>query len=67
MESLINTHLKDFISGYSIEVIPKTVAKTDSFGDILPKNTRVYLAHLKDEQFLLILFYKNILCKHQVQ
>ena len=28
---------------------PKTVAKTDSFGDILPKNTRVYLAHLKDE------------------
>ena len=49
MESLINTHLKDFISGYSIEVIPKTVAKTDSFGDILPKNTRVYLAHLKDE------------------
>ena len=49
MESLINTHLKDFISGYSIEVIPKTVAKTESFGDILPKNTRVYLAHLKDE------------------
>ena len=49
MENMINTHLKDFISGYSIEVIPKTVAKTDSFGDILPKSTRVYLAHLKDE------------------
>ena len=49
MENIINTHLKDFISGYSIEVIPKTVAKTDSFGDILPKSTRVYLAHLKDE------------------
>ena len=49
MESLINTQLNDFISGYSIEVIPKTVAKTDFFGDILPKNTRVYLAHLKDE------------------
>ena len=49
MENMINTHLKDFISGYSIEVIPKTVAKIDSFGDILPKSTRVYLAHLKDE------------------
>ena len=46
---MINTHLKDFISGYSMEVIPKTVAKTDSFGDILPKSTRVYLAHLKNE------------------
>lgn len=46
---MINTHLKDFISGYSMEVIPKTVAKTDSFRDILPKSTRVYLAHLKNE------------------
>ncbi|MDA7601027.1 methylenetetrahydrofolate reductase [Gammaproteobacteria bacterium] len=45
---MINTYLKDFISGYSIEVIPKTVAKTESFGDILPKSTRVYLAHLQD-------------------
>ena len=46
---MINTHLKDFISEYSMEVIPKTVAKTDSFGDILPKSTRVYLAHLQNE------------------
>ena len=46
----MNSNLKDLIEGYSIEVIPKTVAKTDSFADILPKNTRVYLAHLKDEQ-----------------
>ena len=48
MGKMINTYLKDFISGYSIEVIPKTVAKTESFGDILPKSTRVYLAHLQD-------------------
>ena len=48
MGTMINTYLKDFISGYSIEVIPKTVAKTESFGDILPKSTRVYLAHLQD-------------------
>ena len=46
----MNSNLKDLIEGYSIEVIPKTVAKTDSFADILPKNTRVYLAHLKDEK-----------------
>ena len=48
MGTMINTYLKDFISGYSVEVIPKTVAKTESFGDILPKSTRVYLAHLQD-------------------
>ena len=42
-------HFKDFISGYSIEVIPKTVAKIESFKEILPKNTRVYIAHLKNE------------------
>ena len=48
MGKMINTNLKEFISGYSIEVIPKTVVKTKSFGDILPKSTRVYLAHLKD-------------------
>jgi len=48
MEKTNNTHLKDLISGYSLEVIPKTVSKTDSFTDILPKNTRVYIAHLKD-------------------
>ena len=48
MGTMINTYLKDFISGYSIEVIPKTVSKTESFGDILPKSTRVYLAHLQD-------------------
>ena len=42
-------HFKDFISGYSIEVIPKTIAKIESFTEILPKNTRVYIAHLKNE------------------
>ena len=42
-------YLKDFISGYSMEVIPKTVAKIESFREILPKNTRVYIAHLKNE------------------
>lgn len=34
------------IAGYSIEVMPRTAAKIDSFADILPKGTRVYIAHI---------------------
>jgi len=49
MEKMTNTHLKDFISGYSIEVIPKSAAKIESFKDILPKNTRVYIAQTGKE------------------
>tara|TARA_B100001250_G_C19811678_1_gene795994 strand:- start:271 stop:1137 length:867 start_codon:yes stop_codon:yes gene_type:complete len=49
MEKMNTKHFKDFISGYSIEVIPKTIAKIESFTEILPKNTRVYIAHLKNE------------------
>ena len=49
MEKIINTHLKDFISGYSIEVVPTSAAKIESFADVLPKNTRVYIAHLEKE------------------
>ena len=41
---MTNTHFKDFISGYSIEVVPKSASKIESFTDILPKNTRVYIA-----------------------
>jgi methylenetetrahydrofolate reductase (NADPH) len=49
MEKIINTNFKDFISGYSIEVLPRSAAKIDSFRDALPKNTRVYIAHLETE------------------
>ena len=49
MEKIINTNFKDFISGYSIEVLPRSAAKIDSFSDVLPKNTRVYIAHLETE------------------
>ena len=49
MEKTINTNFKDFISGYSIEVLPRSAAKIDSFRDVLPKNTRVYIAHLETE------------------
>ena len=49
MEKTNNTNLKSLIEGYSVEVIPKTVSKIDSFSEILPQRTRVYIAHLKDE------------------
>ena len=45
----MSTNFKDFISGYSIEVVPNSAAKIESFKEILPINTRVYIAHLETE------------------
>ncbi len=45
----MNTNFKEFISGYSIEVVPNSAAKIESFKEILPTNTRVYIAHLETE------------------
>ncbi|MGL4236214.1 methylenetetrahydrofolate reductase [Tabrizicola sp.] len=36
-----------FLKGYSIEVMPRTAEKVESFRDILPKGTRVYIAHIE--------------------
>ena len=49
MTNNMNTHLKEFVSGYSIEVIPRSAGKIKCFKDILPKNTRVYIAHIETE------------------
>jgi len=38
--------LESFLSGYSIEVMPRTADQVVSFRDILPKGTRVYVAHI---------------------
>lgn len=35
-----------FLAGYSIEVMPRTAAKIDSFRALLPAGTRVYIAHI---------------------
>ena len=50
MGNIGNTHFNDFISGYSIEVIPRSAAKIESFAEVLPKNTRVYIAHIQNEE-----------------
>jgi len=49
MSNIGNTHFNDFISGYSIEVIPRSAAKIESFAEVLPKDTRVYIAHIQNE------------------
>ena len=43
----VSDHLKEFLTGFSIEVMPRTAAKIESFIEILPKNTRVYIAHIE--------------------
>ena len=36
-----------FLQGYSIEVMPRTAEKVEDFRAILPKGTRVYVAHIE--------------------
>jgi methylenetetrahydrofolate reductase (NADPH) len=39
--------LEGFLKGYSIEVMPRTAEKVESFRDILPMGTRVYIANIE--------------------
>jgi len=43
----VNPALEAFVKGYSIEVMPRTAEKVDSFRDLLPLGTRVYIAHIE--------------------
>lgn len=38
--------LEAFLQGYSIEVMPRTAEKVTDFRDLLPRSTRVYIAHI---------------------
>lgn len=38
--------LAAMLDGFSIEVMPRTAAKIESFREILPEGTRVYIAHI---------------------
>ena len=38
---------QDFLSGFSIEVMPRTAEKVESFREILPAGTRIYVAHIE--------------------
>ncbi|MEL6197973.1 MAG: methylenetetrahydrofolate reductase, partial [Pseudomonadota bacterium] len=39
-------NLAGFVQGFSLEVMPRTAAKIESFAEILPAGTRVYIAHI---------------------
>jgi len=39
--------LDALLDGFSIEVMPRTAEKVASFRDLLPKGTRVYIAHIE--------------------
>ena len=38
--------LDALLNGYSIEVMPRTAEKVEDFRDLLPRGTRVYVAHI---------------------
>jgi methylenetetrahydrofolate reductase (NADPH) len=42
----ISDQVQDLMQGYSIEVMPRTAAKVEDFKALLPKGTRVYIAHI---------------------
>lgn len=39
--------LAEYVNGYSIEVMPKTLAKIEDLSGVFPKGTRVYIAHIE--------------------
>ena len=43
----VSQNLELFLKNFSIEVMPRTAEKVENFKDILPKNTRVYIAHIE--------------------
>ena len=44
--SSVNPALEAFLKDFSIEVMPRT-AKIESFKELLPQNTRIYIAHIE--------------------
>ncbi|MDB4053128.1 methylenetetrahydrofolate reductase [Octadecabacter sp.] len=42
-----NPELEAFLQAYSIEIMPRTAEKVEDFTALLPKGTRVYIAHIE--------------------
>ena len=42
----VSPEVEAFLKGYSIEVMPRTAEKVESFRELLPAGTRVYIAHI---------------------
>ena len=43
----VSENLERFVRDFSIEVMPRTAEKIENFRDLLPENTRVYIAHIE--------------------
>ena len=43
----LNPDMEAFLEGYSIEIMPRTAEKVEDFTALLPKGTRVYIAHIE--------------------
>ena len=43
----LDPKVESFMDHYSIEVMPRTAAKVEDFRALLPRNTRVYIAHIE--------------------
>lgn len=43
----VSDDVEAFLTGYSIEVMPRTAEKVEDFRALLPKGTRVYIAHIE--------------------
>ena len=43
----VSPEMEAFLKGYSIEVMPRTLAKVDDIRAFLPEGTRVYIAHIE--------------------
>lgn len=43
----VSDDVEEFLGGYSIEVMPRTAEKIEDFRVLLPKGTRVYVAHIE--------------------
>lgn len=46
-ETPMNDAVGAFLEGFSIEVMPRTAEKVEDFRPLLPKGTRVYVAHIE--------------------
>jgi len=46
-QSRLSSAARAMLDGYSIEVMPRTAAKVEDFGALLPPGTRVYIAHIE--------------------
>ncbi len=42
-----SSEVEAFLKGYSIEVMPRTAEKVEDFRALLPRGTRVYIAHIE--------------------